>query len=260
MNDEAAYMKIIKPWCKFIYACLLGSGCLFSIASFAAECGTESYSSSDDYSATYPLTKPTVEFSKMLAAAKRGDALAQHNLAVSYDAGYLVNKCPEKAAYWYRRAASGGDEVAKKWVSEQNQLNELATGPECLGSNCYVASSGPQTMTLNADSHGHFRTGITINGVEVVGLIDTGASLVSISAPTANAMGITVAGSHAARSQTANGIIMTFNQLVPTVRIGSIALDNVEIAITPNSPTLIGMSILNRLHMSEANGQMILSK
>jgi aspartyl protease family protein len=139
-------------------------------------------------------------------------------------------------------------------------LNELAAGPECIGSNCYIASSGPQVLTMNADPHGHFHTGVSINGVEVMGVIDTGATLLTMSAATANSMGITTEGSQMAGAVTANGNITTFNKMVPTVRIGDIVLDNVEIAISEKSPTLIGMSVLKRLNITESNGQMILSR
>jgi len=39
-----------------------------------------------------------------------------------------------------------------------------------------------------------------------------------------------------------------------------IVSDNVEIAITEKSPTLIGMSVLKRLNITQSNGQMLLSK
>jgi len=253
-------MKFENPGRNLVLAFLLGVGAAFSVCSVAGECGVESYASPTDYSSTYPLSKPSMEFSRMLAAAKRGNALEQRNLAVSYEGGYLVSKCLEKAAGWYRRAASGGDEVAQKWVADQNRLNQLAAGPECIGSNCYIASSGPQVLTLNADSHGHFHIGVSINGVEVIGMIDTGASLLALSQATANSMGITAEGSKVAGAVTANGNITTFNKMVPSVRIGDIVLDNVEISISEKTPTLIGMSVLKRFNITESNGQMILSR
>ena len=126
-------MKFENPGRNLVLAFLLGIGAAFSVCSVAGECGVESYASPTDYSSTYPLSKPSMEFSRMLAAAKRGNALEQRNLAVSYEGGYLVSKCLEKAAGWYRRAASGGDEVAQKWVADQNRLNQLAAGPEYIG-------------------------------------------------------------------------------------------------------------------------------
>lgn len=118
----------------------------------------------------------------------------------------------------------------------------------------------PEVMSIIADSQGHFHAGVMINDVRVDGVIDTGATLVSMSVATARSMGIPVAGSRVGRAQTANGIITTFNRVVPLVRIGGIDLYDVEISITANSPTLIGMNVLRRLKVSEENGQMTLSK
>jgi len=44
------------------------------------------------------------------------------------------------------------------------------------------------------------------------------------------------------------------------LKIANIELYNVEISITPNVPTLIGMSALSQLSISTASGNMTLSK
>jgi len=249
-------------WSRGIFAVLLITfGYLLPATANAGECAANAYASDTSAPDAYPLAKPSAELSKTLNAAQTGNVLEQRNLAASYESGYRVSKCLEKAAYWYRRAAKGGDDVAKTWVANRDMLDNIAAGPECLGSGCYFASSGgPQIMSLVADSAGHFHSRLAINGVEVDGMIDTGATNIAISAATAAQMGIPLAGSTAGGAMTANGVIPTLSKIIPIVRIGNIELENVEISITPNSPTLIGMSVLRRLKISAANGQMTLSK
>jgi len=123
-----------------------------------------------------------------------------------------------------------------------------------------IQSPGAQSLTITADMHGQFHVPLSINGIVVDSMIDTGATNIAISAATAAQMGIPLAGSTAGGAMTANGVIPTLSKIIPIVRIGNIELENVEISITPNSPTLIGMSVLRRLKISAANGQMTLSK
>lgn len=121
-------------------------------------------------------------------------------------------------------------------------------------------SGAAQSMTLSADSYGHFHTRISINNVEVQGVIDTGASMVAISAETAHEMGISLAGSKLAVFQTANGSVYSYIKVMPLVKVGEIEMYNVEVSITERSPTLIGMNVLQRFKMSQENGQLILMK
>ena len=122
-------------------------------------------------------------------------------------------------------------------------------------------SPSAQTLTLTADGYGHYRTQITINGVQVEGLIDTGASLVTVSTGTARSMGISLtSGTRQGAMQTANGIILATFKRVPVVRIGNIDLYDVEICITDNTPNLVGMSALRRFRISQENGQMLMQK
>ncbi|MCK9387639.1 MAG: TIGR02281 family clan AA aspartic protease [Sulfuritalea sp.] len=263
---EKASRKLYVPgvWRGLLVALLAGIGCALSSVAYAQFQGCEEdvYFAPGDVDGLHPLSTPDSAFSKTHKAAMRGSALEQRNLAVSYESGYLVSRCFEIAAYWYQRAAKGGDEVAKKWVEHDNPLAKLRALPECSESACNLDSADmPQFLSLIADSRGHFHSSLTINGVTVVGVIDTGASTVAMSVATANLMRIPLAGSTLGRSQTANGNVGTLNKVVPSIRVGnSIILDNVEIAILPNTPTLIGMSVLRRLKVSAAGGQMVLSR
>lgn len=238
--------------------------CVFGTASHAAgDCGAEVYFAADDMLNELPLAHPVPDFLKRFHAAKRGDAVAQRNLAVSYESGYLVSRCKEKALHWYRQAGRNGDATAKRWLAQYEALEKLARGAECTDALCGVSEGddAPRVMSLRSDRHGHFFADLTINGVTVRdALIDTGASSIAISTATAGLMGISLEGK-AAQSMTANGVVSGVVKVVPQVRVGQITLKDIRVMILPNvgSP-LIGMSFLRRLKMSAANGQMILSR
>jgi len=228
-----------------------------------AACGPDMYFSESDYDHKAPMAAPSREFAEDMRMAKAGSRTGQRNVAVSYEAGYLVGKCDEKAAYWYAKAAKGGDDIAIKWVAARNYREKFSIGPECIGPGCDPdADDGPQYMSLSASgTRGHFFATITINGVSVVGMIDTGASTVAMSPATAALLGISGEGFSAQKVNTANGVTVAFDKVIPRMKVGPLSVSNVEISVAPNTTmTLIGMSALRQLKMSAVDGLMTLSK
>lgn len=71
--------------------------------------------------------------------------MEQRNVAVSYDAGYLVNACPEKAHYWYQKAANKGDQIAQDWLARFNKLKAMHDGPEFI---VLKQNNSPQALAL----------------------------------------------------------------------------------------------------------------
>ncbi len=103
------------------------------------------YFAPDDHNHEHPLQKPHLEFMKSYKQAKAGDAMEQRNVAVSYDAGYLVNACPEKAHYWYQKAANKGDQIAQDWLARFNKLKAMHDGPEFI---VLKQNNSPQALAL----------------------------------------------------------------------------------------------------------------
>jgi clan AA aspartic protease (TIGR02281 family) len=119
--------------------------------------------------------------------------------------------------------------------------------------------SAPE-VRMTADAYGHFHALLSINNVTVDGLIDTGATKVSMSVATARAMNISGQGGTLGISATANGSMYTYNTIVNILKVGNIELYNVAVSIGQNTPTLIGMSALSHFIITQENGQMILVK
>ena len=87
-------------------------------------CAPDKYFQPFDSSET-PYSEPSEEFSAYLKKAHRGDPVAQYNLGLSYDHGYLVTRCLEKAKFWYRKAAIGGNTDAQGRLKFLNCVEEV---------------------------------------------------------------------------------------------------------------------------------------
>jgi len=125
---------------------------------------------------------------------------------------------------------------------------------------------GESTVTqtvLAADARGHFVTTAHINGVAVPAIIDTGATLVSLSAAHAQRMGIDYLRGVPGTTQTANGTMNVYLVNLSHVQVGEIAFSNVPGAVAvgagaQQTPVLIGMSFLRHVEMRRAGNTMTL--
>jgi aspartyl protease family protein len=125
------------------------------------------------------------------------------------------------------------------------------------------APAGRQSAILTADSRGHFVTTGQINGISVRMLVDTGASLVSMSAAEAKRVGVNYLEGKPTYVQTANGVAPVYRVKLDSVRVGDITLNNVDgmVHVGDGLPiTLLGMSFLNRMEMQRDGDRMTLNK
>ncbi len=143
----------------------------------------------------------------------------------------------------------------KRETLTMGQYARLASGAR--------ASSGTQSVTLNADSRGHFVTTAMINGATVRVLVDTGASLISMSSNDARRLGINYEAGQRTFSSTANGVVPTYRVKLDEVRLGDITVNNVDGMVHAGNAlpiVLLGMSFLNRMEMKRDGDQMTLTK
>jgi aspartyl protease family protein len=121
-----------------------------------------------------------------------------------------------------------------------------------------------QRATLQAGSGGHFVTTVVVNGVSLRFLVDTGATLVTLSGANARRAGINYLAGQKALMQTANGTTTAYRVKLDTVRLGDITLSNVDGAVVEGSVMgelgLLGMSFLNRLEMKRDGQTMTLMR
>lgn len=246
---------------RFFQALMIGTVLWCAVAS-AKECD-EQYFTIDASGHEVAVSTPVKHFAVTLKKARAGDVLEQRNLAVSYEVGYLISACHEKAAYWYKKAADSGDPVARLWLRESQSRAALRRGPECSEEQCRNDSSTEnRTAVLYTDASkgNHYFAPVTINGKTAIGMIDTGASMVAMSSEQAKIYGIDTSRGRASTAMTANGKIDTTNLLVPLIEIAGIQLRNVPISIGLTGGILIGMSFLRRLDVTMGTGTLTLNK
>lgn len=127
----------------------------------------------------------------------------------------------------------------------------LAVGQGAAVASVSVARGG-DSVTLIADSRGHFVTVGVANGVSLRFLVDTGASSVVLSSVDARSAGINYLTGKRGLTQTANGVVPVYAVKLDTLRIGDITVNNVDATVIEGDKlpiALLGMSFLNRMEM-----------
>jgi aspartyl protease family protein len=125
-------------------------------------------------------------------------------------------------------------------------------------------SANGSSVVIAADSKGHFLvTGIINNAASVRFLVDTGATMVSISADDAKRAGINYLAGQRGMTQTASGIAPVYRVKLNTVKLGDITLHNVDAAVHVSGRlpiSLLGMSFLNRMEIKRDAAALTLTR
>lgn len=125
-----------------------------------------------------------------------------------------------------------------------------------------VTEGAPESISLTADERGHFLTQISINGVGINAMVDTGATSVAISPSQAERAGINYKNGEQVWVGTANGQAVAWRIQLDRVYLKGITLRNVDGMVMPmESPiALLGMSFLNRMKMERDGNTMTLKR
>lgn len=113
-------------------------------------------------------------------------------------------------------------------------------------------SGGRAEVILEGNRAGHYVASGYINRQEVVFLLDTGASNVSIPEPLADKLGLKRGAPH--QASTANGTITVYSTRLQHIQLGTIELKNIEASINPHmlgDEILLGMSFLRHLEFTQ---------
>ncbi len=111
---------------------------------------------------------------------------------------------------------------------------------------------GSLEVALRRNRQGHYVTSGELNGLEVVFLLDTGATDVAIPAEIAAAAGLR--RGPAGRAVTANGTVTVYSTRIDSLSIGNITLRDVPASITPSIADeliLLGMSALRQVEFTQ---------
>lgn len=151
------------------------------------------------------------------------------------------------------------------------QLNGARPAPSNLMAAHQSANPVEQTpqasdsVVVPRDARGHFRTEGRIDGRRLDFLIDTGASVIALTADDAASLGLHPGDSeYRVMLKTANGVVRAAPTTLGMVEIGGIIVRDVTAVVMPDgalSENLLGMSFLTRLrHFEYSDGKMVLER
>jgi aspartyl protease family protein len=119
-----------------------------------------------------------------------------------------------------------------------------------------VVTDGSGVVTIERSRDQHFYVEGTINGHRVTFLVDTGASLVSVSNELASKTGLSPGAPFV--FDTAGGRVV--GRVVPeaSVRVGGIRVDGIRIGVGTGEQALLGQNFLNKVELTQGSDRMVL--
>ena len=126
-----------------------------------------------------------------------------------------------------------------------------------------TADRGRPTAVFGADGTGHYMAAGSINGTATRFLVDTGATLVVLSARDAERLHVAYRQAPSAFSDTANGKVAYRVVKLDRIKVGDVELVNVDAGVLEggyDGPPLLGMSFLSRTEISRDGQSMVLTR
>lgn len=134
----------------------------------------------------------------------------------------------------------------------------VAAGPKIEAQPVANYATGQRAVSIPMNKAGHFSADFRINGRNLRGLIDTGATYVAINASTARGLGLGLAArDYKHEVRTANGAVKAALVMLDRVDVGSISVNKVEAFVLEDaalSSTLIGMSFMSKIGSYRVKG------
>lgn len=111
----------------------------------------------------------------------------------------------------------------------------------------------PTTLAVAADYRGHYIVHPSVDNYRIKMMVDTGASIVALTAADARALGIkSDASTRKIMLSTANGTVTGFRTTLREIRLGEIVVRNVDAVVLPERA--LGMSLLGNSFLSKLLG------
>jgi aspartyl protease family protein len=147
------------------------------------------------------------------------------------------------------KLVSADSEQAVLEIDGEQKSYKLGTH---IGTTYAKPAAGPAVQVW-PDAGGMYSVVGSINGYPVNFLVDTGATVVALNRTQARRLGIDyLVEGISGQSATASGVVATYHVVLDRVRVGDIALEDVEAAVVDDDyplEVLLGNSFLNRVDM-----------
>jgi aspartyl protease family protein len=146
-----------------------------------------------------------------------------------------------------------------------NHAPTMMTAHPAAPASLPVAGTDSRSVVISPASNGHFEVEGRVDGRRMDFMVDTGASVIALTADDAATLGIHPSASEfTAQVSTANGTVRAAPVELDRVEIEDITVRNVAAMVLPDGAlrdNLLGMSFLSRLHRWEfADGKLVLEQ
>jgi aspartyl protease family protein len=147
-------------------------------------------------------------------------------------------------------------------VQIDGQRHSLRLGAAAVNLGGAPAAGSGSTIKLSSDANGHFLANGQINGRSASFMVDTGATLISMSQADAERLGIAYKDAPRIGLRTANGDAVGYQVSLGTVRLGDVDVYNVKAVVQPEPMPfiLLGNSFLTRFQMTRENDTLTLDR
>ncbi|MBA3591849.1 MAG: retroviral-like aspartic protease family protein [Methylibium sp.] len=151
---------------------------------------------------------------------------------------------------------------AEAVIEVDGQRETLRLGAAAVNLGGTPSPGGGSRITISGDASGHFQANGQINGRSVTFLVDTGATLVSMSQAEAERLGLPYQKGQRIGLRTANGDTVGWRIALDSVRLGDVEVFNVEAVVQPAPMpfVLLGNSFLTRFQMKRENDTLTLQR
>jgi aspartyl protease family protein len=147
-------------------------------------------------------------------------------------------------------------------VEVAGQRSTLRIGESQVNVGGVASPGGGTRIVMPADAGGHFVSEGSINGRAVRFMVDTGATVVSLSASEARRIGLKYEDGRRGFVDTANGQSAAYVVKLASMRIGDVQVFDVDAVVVPMdmSFVLLGNCFLTRFQMKRENDLLTLDK
>ncbi|HEY1746314.1 MAG TPA: TIGR02281 family clan AA aspartic protease [Xanthobacteraceae bacterium] len=126
-------------------------------------------------------------------------------------------------------------------------------------------SSYARSVVVPRDARGHFQVDARVDGRSLNFMVDTGASVIALTASDAARLGIRPSSSEfVAEVRTANGTVRAAPTRLDAIEVGDLVVRDVAALVLPDealSDNLLGLSFLSRLRRFEySDGKLVLEQ
>jgi aspartyl protease family protein len=136
-----------------------------------------------------------------------------------------------------------------------------ALGRRLVSGNAAVVAAPDGELRIRKNEDGHFYVDAKVNGKDVEFLVDSGATVTTVSDATARRVGLEAQGISPVIVETANGMTEAWRSRAGTLRVGEIERSNFPVHIAQAAGTdLLGMNFLSTLSTWRVEGEWLILK